>query len=108
MRSRAGGSPVLKAGDVKGPIFLHGDQPGVVAAPTTSCEALRVLPRFLPQICGRPSPLIQPEVLRGGTCMEWAEAKPGIWGKKKFMFLLKSRLTWDAKKCLNPAVQAAK
>lgn len=93
---------------MKGPIILLGDQPGVAAAPTTSCEALRVLPRFLPQICARPSPLIQPEVLRGGTYMEWAEAKPGIWGKKKFMFLLKSRLTWDAKKCLNPAVQAAK
>lgn len=108
MRNRAGGSPVLKAGNVKGPIFLHGDQLGVAAAPITSYEVLRVLPRFSPQICGRPSPLIQPEVLRGRTCMEWAEAKPGIWGKKKFMFLLKSMLTWDAKKCLNPAVQAAK
>lgn len=67
-----------------------------------------VLSRFSSQICGRPSPLTQPYVSRGGTWMEWAEAKPRIWGKEKFMFLLKARLTWDAKKCLNPAVQAGR
>lgn len=32
--------------------------------------------------------------------MEWVEVKLRIWGKEKFMFLLKVRLIWDVKKCL--------
>ena len=48
-------------------------------------------------MCGRPSPLIQPQVLRGGTYMEWAEAQTRNLGEEEIYVLVKVKVDLGCK-----------